>query len=893
LTVVRGEVNNSVGGFVAGDVTRFRDAYHCLGPRARGLSPGRFAAADFGDRDAELAEIAEFCGGDQPYSWWLGDPWVGKTVLAAHAVTNPPPGVEVVSFFVSRPAGLFRLDDYLAALTAQLGYAAQDPDELWEQAAARAAERGNSLLLVVDGLDENTHGDEPSIASRLPARCPHGSHVLVTSRPYPRLPDDVRDTHPLRTCPRRALTANSRATTSERRANLDLSDHLRDPRSRRVLGLLAVSNGPLTAADLAAIVGDFHETETLVRESMARVLKPGYTLAHESLLATVVARLGADYLAERVAELHEWARRYRSWPRDTPAYLVDDYPRLLAGMKDAVRAEQLCTMRRFCLLRELTGANYLAVRELDLARSLQTDLRVIARLSLWLTALREEAWEPPSGLAKLLTRHGRRTEAEHLARSRPEPHEQARALLEIADGDQRLVDDAYALIRTCDVDEQAYLAGELGSEELLNLAIEAAHDEFAWYACASAAAELGLVDHVWRIGVHVDVTSHLATAYAIAGRAEVGEQLVAMLGSLDREVRLIEAFAKAFGKRRDIDGVNRMLEGAPSPQHAALMLAAFAEGAANDQDRQWLSSIVTSALENAPRRAAFAAAACGFGDIVEYLLPEVPDAVGAVLATLYEREPDRAMLMIHDLDDWEAQATALVDIALRHPELDLMPRIDRLMAESASPAYTAALLAGVAAKHGRPDAATRLAGQAERFVAREPDEGTRRYVMALAVRATPELSPSQLAWVERAVEWLFHRPPAPGVDYSVLEVLTTVLTVVDDAEAARIVRHLTTATDPMMAAEIAHVVGADHRPTDDEPTVRFAADWAVHPLAIRASAAALMADGELESALPLLVQLFTMGDAMAFGLVADAHPDVVPLLIDTFEQVVDFLCGRF
>ena len=52
------------------------------------------------DRETELAELRDFCFGDESYAWWEGDPWSGKTALLATFVLKPPAGVGVLHFFV-------------------------------------------------------------------------------------------------------------------------------------------------------------------------------------------------------------------------------------------------------------------------------------------------------------------------------------------------------------------------------------------------------------------------------------------------------------------------------------------------------------------------------------------------------------------------------------------------------------------------------------------------------------------------------------------------------------------------------------------------------------------------------------------------------------------------
>jgi hypothetical protein len=69
---------------------------------------------------------------------------------------------------------------------------------LWERAAQHAADQGRQLLLVVDGLDEDLRPGGHSVAGWLPGRLPGlPARVLVASRLFPRLPDDVDPAHPL------------------------------------------------------------------------------------------------------------------------------------------------------------------------------------------------------------------------------------------------------------------------------------------------------------------------------------------------------------------------------------------------------------------------------------------------------------------------------------------------------------------------------------------------------------------------------------------------------------------------------------------------------------------------------------------------------------------------
>jgi hypothetical protein len=63
----------------------------------------RIAPPQLYGRDTELAELAAFCTepGQGTYMWWRGPAWAGKSALMSWFVLHPPPGVQVVSFFVT------------------------------------------------------------------------------------------------------------------------------------------------------------------------------------------------------------------------------------------------------------------------------------------------------------------------------------------------------------------------------------------------------------------------------------------------------------------------------------------------------------------------------------------------------------------------------------------------------------------------------------------------------------------------------------------------------------------------------------------------------------------------------------------------------------------------
>ncbi|MET9864959.1 trypsin-like peptidase domain-containing protein, partial [Streptomyces sp. NPDC006386] len=307
------------------------------------------------EREAELADLVSFCGGPDPYLWVQGPPWAGKTALAAWFALHPPRGVVPVWFFVTaRDASQSDSDAYTVAVIDQLAtLAGREPAAtgsptardgerrlLLRQAAERVAQDGGTLLLVVDGLDEDQSaspgGSGASIASLLPERLPPNVRVLVTSRTYPGLPADVKGGHPLRGCRVLELAATEAARHTEHEAKFDLHRALSGDRVQRdLVGLLTAARGTLTADDLRELTGEpAFELRRRLESGFGRILRlrgdaggggsgpegygddlslytstRGYLFAHETLLTTAQDELGPD-LITYLDRLHAWARSY-------------------------------------------------------------------------------------------------------------------------------------------------------------------------------------------------------------------------------------------------------------------------------------------------------------------------------------------------------------------------------------------------------------------------------------------------------------------------------------------------------------------------------------------------------------------------------------------------------
>jgi hypothetical protein len=242
--------------------------------RARSLLPEVFEG-----RSQELASLHTFALGEGTseafYRWIEGEPWAGKTTLAARITADPPPQVEVVSFFVvDRLRSLWDSAAFLQDLCSQLAeialtdqaaapfgeFTKEDLTELTSSACETLESQGRRMLLVIDGLDEDQSGRAmiglPSIASLLPRfKVPVERRILramVTSRPHPPLPTDVDDDHQIRSAAKERLVPFSGAGDQLRQARIEIQDRLNDnPIGAEVITLLAAAAPDQDSADLA------------------------------------------------------------------------------------------------------------------------------------------------------------------------------------------------------------------------------------------------------------------------------------------------------------------------------------------------------------------------------------------------------------------------------------------------------------------------------------------------------------------------------------------------------------------------------------------------------------------------------------------------------------------
>jgi hypothetical protein len=418
---------------------------------------------DLLDRRAELEALADFArpgSAMTPYAIWTGIPGSGKTALAAHFALHPPPQVDVVAYFVSR----FKTQqtqqfwasacDQLAALLDRRTLATGSAEfvSLWEDAGAAAAKQGRTLLLLIDGLDEN---DPPPIAPWIPKDGDATRRVLIFTTPSAS-GADRGFWLPTGKVLRQELVKSKHAQDAADDISLIVDTRLSE-RMRDTLGVMAAAESPLSAADITELLYE----EGLLRQSasvsllvpeikqtlddasslglVSPMLEDPERYAFEPRVAPLVTdKLGAAAIDGHREQITAWANRYAElgWPPHTPRYLLTGYPGMLDRAADSARLLALTTPSRINALRAVTGDETAALEELalvlgHLANTDPPDVATACR-----TALRREqmlramAWYPVT-LIRAKAALGEWAVAHRLASHLERPEQRAQALMAI------------------------------------------------------------------------------------------------------------------------------------------------------------------------------------------------------------------------------------------------------------------------------------------------------------------------------------------------------------------------------------------------------------------------------------------------------------------------------
>ena len=708
-------------------------------------------------REDELGELVRFCAGDTPYAWWQAGPWAGKSALMSWLVLDPPAGVDVVSFFVTgRLSGESDSAAFAAALIGQLAaLAGESPAGLLTGAGQRGqllallktvAERSQQahrrLLVVVDGLDEDTstRAGRRSIASLLPRRPPPEVRVLVASRPHPPIPDDVPGDHPLRNVRPRPLAQSPYARDLELQAKHELQELLAGSSLQQdVLGYITASGGGLTLPDLEQLTKRApFELNSLLGGVFGRSVKsrggyPGihrtgervYLFAHETLRTIAEQQFGGTVAGYR-DRIHRWADGYRErgWPPDTPAYLMRGYSRMLTSTNDVIRLTDCATdTARHDWMLHHTGGDHLALTEIAAAQDLNlrkadVDLEIALRLAFQRDQLTQRNANIPVHMPTVWSRLGETTRAEALAHAITDPYQQAEALSALAQ----------AVAATGEHDRARRLLSE--AEDLARAITNPYRKAKAFSALAQAVAATGEFDRA------EDVARAITNPYWKAKALSALAQAVAATGEFDRAKDLARAITDPYWKAE------------------ALSALAQAVAATGEFDRaKDLARAITDPYWKAEALSAVAQAAAATGEFDRakdlaraitdpYQQPEALSALAQAVAATgeFDRAEDLARAITDP--DWKAEAlSALAQAVAATGEFDRAEDLARAITDPCWKAEALSALAQAAAATGEHDRARRLLPEAEdlaRAITNEPEQAKALSTLAQAAAATGE-----------------------------------------------------------------------------------------------------------------------------------------------------------
>ncbi len=538
----------------------------------------RIAPEAVRDRVLELAELSQFCTGDEgPYAWWQADAWAGKSALMSWFVLHPPPGVRIVSFFITAQfPGQGDRAGFVDAVLEQLAEVVGRPLpphlndangerhllDLLDDAARTCRQRGERLVLVVDGLDEDLGVTGApmaySIAALLPVRPQQGMRVIVTGRPDPPLPNDVPDDHPLRSPGIvRFLKRSEYARVIRKEAEREVR-RLRSGSSteQNVLGLLTAAGGGLSIEDVAELADlpaeDVKEAlETVAGRTFRRqnsLWQPDtapkvYGFAHKEL-----PKIAADILGSRLdgyrQQIHTWAEsyRHRHWPNATPEYLLNGYHGLLVATGDVPRMVALAAdVERHDRMLYITRGDHSAVKEIIAAQQVvlaqpRSDLVAMARLAIYRSALADRNAAIPTGLPAIWAMLGQPARGEALALSITGPYGQATALTALVE----------AVAGTGDLDRARVLAE--WAETAARSITEPYYQSIVLTDLVDAVAVAGDPDRAKTLAQQAETQARrIVGAPQQEGALRLVARAVARSGDLDRAAMVARSVSDAYG----------------------------------------------------------------------------------------------------------------------------------------------------------------------------------------------------------------------------------------------------------------------------------------------------------------------------------------------------------
>ncbi|WP_309325234.1 hypothetical protein, partial [Actinomyces acetigenes] len=377
-------------------VEEVRSGIQRLAERPAGASQTRAVVADhmevvrdlapdpLEEREREIAELTAFVHG-APDVWYAMEAGMisGKTALMSSFALNPPSDVHIVSFFIRRMGGdgndwrsfSFVAGAQLAEIlgdeyTERVSEPASQNTEFRQllRRAATACQSGKNprpLVLVIDGVDEDSYYERPddaaakSILSLLPRHLPEGVKLVTASRPNPRMPEDI-------VCNSSRVIASLKPSpiAQEKINQKDIETFFKSDLAVDIGAFLAACGGSLTVDELRQLIARHRHLENVpsrdvkacVDHSPGRMLMrvnvgfgdrevPSYTLGHDAVLRAVLREISPDSLGEDGWEDEVWwaevrkkslgpyrkiiqqwvmVRAGKGWGRATPDYMLSE-----------------------------------------------------------------------------------------------------------------------------------------------------------------------------------------------------------------------------------------------------------------------------------------------------------------------------------------------------------------------------------------------------------------------------------------------------------------------------------------------------------------------------------------------------------------------------------------
>ncbi|MBG0853112.1 hypothetical protein I2W78_14955 [Streptomyces spinoverrucosus] len=812
----RGKQSVSAGGDIGVAVTGDHNQIHIASPvrSAYWEHVRRIAPRELVGRDEELHDLAHFCTtkSGPAYAWWRAGAWAGKTALMAWFALHPPPGVRIVPFFVT--ARQRAQNDVVAygdvvleqlaelaedRLPAHLTEATRDAHllRLYDQAARVCRERGERLVLLVDGLDEDrgvtTGPDAHSIAGILPTRLESGMRVIVTGRLNPPLPSDVPDDHPLRD-PQymRTLTPSPYAQAIRAEAERELKGLLAESRMcRDLLGFVVAAGAGLTATDLAHLsaetpygVRDVLTTRAgrtfMVRKTpfAGRSVPEVYLLAHDELQEQAADMLGSSEVGRYRSRLHAWYDEYRekSWPSETPDYLLHGYVHMLREHQDVDRLVQCATdPDRQERLLHASGSDGLALAEIQVASELIIEqggerLHDMLTLAIRRNALEERISKMTSAIPAAWVSVGEQSRGEALARGLPDKGERALALAAVGErlaGEEaaRVLAEAEAVARD-EADDAArdrllvrivpalLRAGHYARAEELATTLERPRiDPDLAHQVVTTLVEAGQVGRiaamVEALGMSAQAPIHLAPALAECGHVADAESVArSAVAPTVRKVALLR-LAAVLSRRKDDDRARILIEDALAA-HGQVRLEDLLPGLAAANALEHALDMVKEVTLDERRYALISRMA---GESARYghtddarsllrLLPVGPDlsegAADIVVALCGQGDLDGAFVVARLITEDRGLSRALLALALamiRAGQVDEALQIGRILAKDDGPIDPLVRISVELAANGLRDRAREVLSDAEDLARRSVSTPAKLRVVAAVSRA--------------------------------------------------------------------------------------------------------------------------------------------------------------